>query len=194
MSRWPVQAVPLPPPLPPQPSWFGWNSDIKMLKLHPPLSHQMCSTPPPSPHPELKDRYTYGVYLPFSTWAGWNLRGGILKPYAAHIQFMHIYSPISMTKKPNWAWTVWYQMNPKPGGYINWRCRAARSRIWLLRLPIGERESIRHATAIVGSSGPSIRKNKRLWGWLKNCLVHRLLAGGVPSPGVVVVEGVTEDK
>ncbi len=42
--------------------------------------------------------------------------------------------------------------NPKPGGYINWHCRAAGSRIWLLRRPIGEEEVIRHATAVVGSS------------------------------------------
>ncbi len=42
--------------------------------------------------------------------------------------------------------------NPKPGGYINWRCRAARSHIWLLRRPIREREALRHAAAGVGTS------------------------------------------
>jgi hypothetical protein len=35
--------------------------------------------------------------------------------------------------------------NPKPCGYINLRCRAARSHILLLRRPIGEREALRHA-------------------------------------------------
>ncbi len=49
--------------------------------------------------------------------------------------------------------------NPKPGGYINWHCRAARSHIWLLRRPIGEREARRHAAAIVGSSAPTLRKS-----------------------------------
>jgi hypothetical protein len=34
----------------------------------------------------------------------------------------------------------------------NWRCRAARSRIWLLRRPIGEREALRHTAVVVGSS------------------------------------------
>jgi hypothetical protein len=43
--------------------------------------------------------------------------------------------------------------------HINWRCRAARSYIWLLRQPIGEREALRHATATVGSSRPTLRKS-----------------------------------
>ncbi len=47
---------------------------------------------------------------------------------------------------------------PKPGGYINWRFGMARSRIWLLRRPIGERESLHHVAAVVGSSA-SLRKS-----------------------------------
>jgi hypothetical protein len=83
-------------------------------------------------------------------------------------------------------------VNPKLGRYINWRCpRAARSHIWLLRQPIGEREVLRHASAIVGSSRPTLRKSWRPWGRLQNCLVRQLLAGEVPGPGVVV-EGVLE--
>ncbi len=37
-----------------------------------------------------------------------------------------------------------------------------------------------------GSSGPTLRKSQRPCGRLQNCLTRRLLAGGVPSPGVVV--------
>ncbi len=37
-----------------------------------------------------------------------------------------------------------------------------------------------------GSSGPTLRKSQRPRGWPQNCLVRRLLAGGVPGPGVVV--------
>ncbi len=56
--------------------------------------------------------------------------------------------------------TVSYSnLNPKPCGYINLRCRAAWSHIWLLRRPIGEREALRHALAAVSSSGPTLRKS-----------------------------------
>jgi hypothetical protein len=47
-------------------------------------------------------------------------------------------------------------INPNPGSYINWCCCVARSHIWLLRRPIGEREALRHAAAIVRSSGPTV--------------------------------------
>ncbi len=50
-----------------------------------------------------------------------------------------------------WATTGKYT-NPQLGGYINGHCHAARSRMWLLRQPIGERKSLRHANAVVGSS------------------------------------------
>ncbi len=36
------------------------------------------------------------------------------------------------------------------------------------------------------SSGPTLRKSQRPCGLLQNCLAGRLLAGGVPGPGVVV--------
>jgi hypothetical protein len=49
--------------------------------------------------------------------------------------------------------------NPKPCGYINLSCQVARSHICLLRRPIGEREALRHALAVVGSSGPTLRKS-----------------------------------
>jgi hypothetical protein len=51
------------------------------------------------------------------------------------------------------------RVNPKLCGYINLCCRAARSHIWLLRRPREEREGPRHATAVVGSSGPTLRKS-----------------------------------
>jgi hypothetical protein len=70
----------------------------------------------------------------------------------------------------SWKWI--------PGGCINWRCRAARSRIWPLRRPIGENEALRHATVVVGSSAPTLRKSLRPWGQLRNCLLRQLLAGG----------------
>ncbi len=79
--------------------------------------------------------------------------------------------------------------NPNSDGYINWHCHAARSNIWPPRRPIREREDSRHSAAIVASFAPSIRKSLKRWGLLKNCLVCRLLAGGVPRQGVVV-EGV----
>jgi hypothetical protein len=44
-------------------------------------------------------------------------------------------------------------LNPKPGGYINWRCHAARSHIWLLRRPIGEKEALRHAPPLSEAPG-----------------------------------------
>jgi hypothetical protein len=75
--------------------------------------------------------------------------------------------------------------NPNPDGYINWCCHVARSNIWPLRWPIGEREALHHATVIVGSSAPSLRKSYRHWGQLKNCLVCQLLARGVPGQGIV---------
>ncbi len=53
---------------------------------------------------------------------------------------------------------IWY-LNPNPGGYINWRCRAARSHIWPPRQPTGEREALHHAAAVVGSMAPSLRKS-----------------------------------
>ncbi len=57
------------------------------------------------------------------------------------------YSPRAVT------WPVWWKIfNPNPGGYINWRCPAARSHIWPPRRPIGEMEALRHAAAIVKSS------------------------------------------
>jgi hypothetical protein len=74
-------------------------------------------------------------------------------------------------------------LNPKPCGYLNLHCRADRSHIWLLRWPIGEREALRHAPAVVGSSGPTLRKSKRPCRRLQNCLVRRLLVGGVPRLG-----------
>ncbi len=37
-----------------------------------------------------------------------------------------------------------------------------------------------------GSSGPTLRKSQRPCGRLQNCSARRLLAGGVPGPGVVV--------
>ncbi len=37
-----------------------------------------------------------------------------------------------------------------------------------------------------GSSGPTLRKIQRRCGQLQNCLARRILAGGVPGPGVVV--------
>ncbi len=37
-----------------------------------------------------------------------------------------------------------------------------------------------------GSSGPTLRKSQRPCRRLQNCLARRLLAGGVPGPGVVV--------
>ncbi len=37
-----------------------------------------------------------------------------------------------------------------------------------------------------GSSGPTLRKSQRPCGQLQNCLARRLLAGGVPGPGLVV--------
>ncbi len=36
------------------------------------------------------------------------------------------------------------------------------------------------------SSGPTLRKSQRSCGLFQNCLERRLLAGGVPGPGVVV--------
>ncbi len=36
------------------------------------------------------------------------------------------------------------------------------------------------------SSRPTLRKSQRLCWRFQNCLAHRLLAGGVPGPGVVV--------
>ncbi len=36
------------------------------------------------------------------------------------------------------------------------------------------------------SSGPTLRKSQRPCGRFQNCLARRLLAGGVPGPGVVV--------
>ncbi len=50
-------------------------------------------------------------------------------------------------------------INPNLGSYINWHCHAARSCIWLLRRTIGERKTLHHATAVVGSSVPSLRKS-----------------------------------
>ncbi len=49
-----------------------------------------------------------------------------------------------------------------------------------------------HTTAVVISSAPLLRKSYRLHRRLKNCLVRRLLAGGVPTQGVV--KGVKEVK
>jgi hypothetical protein len=77
-------------------------------------------------------------------------------------------------------------INPNP--HINWRCHAARSDIWPPRQPIGEREALRHAAAIVGSSMRSLRKSQRPWGRLRNYLVHWLLASAVPRQGSVVEE------
>ncbi len=37
-----------------------------------------------------------------------------------------------------------------------------------------------------GSSGPTLRKSQRPCGRTQNCLVRRLLAGGVSGPGVVL--------
>ncbi len=51
------------------------------------------------------------------------------------------------------------KLNPKPCGYINLHCCADRSHIWLHRQPIGEREALRHAPAVVGSSEPTLRKS-----------------------------------
>jgi hypothetical protein len=48
------------------------------------------------------------------------------------------------------------------GDLINWCCCAARSCIYLFSRPIGERESLRHAVAIVWSSAPSLRKKELL--------------------------------
>ncbi len=53
---------------------------------------------------------------------------------------------------------LWFGLNPKPCGYINFRCPAAWSYIWLLRRPIGEREALGHAPAVVRSSRPTLRK------------------------------------
>jgi hypothetical protein len=100
-----------------------------------------------------------------------------------------------------WTWNTFkfhatcylLTFNPNPGGYINWCCHVARSNIWPLRRPIGEREALRHATVIVGSSAPSLRQCYRQWGQLKNCLVCQLLTGGVPGQGVVE-EGVKESN
>ncbi len=39
------------------------------------------------------------------------------------------------------------------------------------RRPIGEREAIRHAAAVVGSSGPTLRKSQRPCGRLQNCML-----------------------
>ncbi len=61
--------------------------------------------------------------------------------------------------------------------------------MWPPRRPIGDREALHHAGAVVRNSVPSLRKSKRPWGRLKNCLVCWLLAGGVPGQGVMV-EGV----
>ncbi len=46
--------------------------------------------------------------------------------------------------------------NPKPCGYMKLSCSAAWSHIWLLWRPIGEREALRHALAVVSSSGPTV--------------------------------------
>ncbi len=73
------------------------------------------------------------------------------------------------------------------------RSHAAGNHTWLPRQPIGEREALRHAAAVVGSSAPSLRKSQRPWREFRNCLVRRLLVGGVPGQGVVV-EGVKGGK
>jgi hypothetical protein len=70
-------------------------------------------------------------------------------------------------------------INPKPCGYINLCWCADR----LLRRPIGEREALHHALAVVGSSRSTLRKSYRPCRRLQNCLVRRLLAGGVPGLG-----------
>jgi hypothetical protein len=49
-----------------------------------------------------------------------------------------------------------------------------------------------HTAAVVISSAPLLRKSYRLHRRLKNCLVRRLLVGGVPA--LEVVEGVKEVK
>ncbi len=54
----------------------------------------------------------------------------------------------------------YYQVNPNPGGFINVRFRLARSHIWPPRQPIEEREALRHAAAVVGSSAPSLRNRR----------------------------------
>ncbi len=68
--------------------------------------------------------------------------------------------------------TIFHHFNPNLGGYINWRFPVAKSHIISPRRPIGEREALCHATAVVGSSAPLLRKSQRPWGRLKNCLVR----------------------
>jgi hypothetical protein len=82
--------------------------------------------------------------------------------------------------------------NPKLGGYINWRCCAARSRIW--PGDQGEREALRHAVAVIRSSNIYIHNriyniyyliyiysiNIYVYIYIY-CFVRWLLAGGVPA-------------
>ncbi len=57
--------------------------------------------------------------------------------------------------------SLWCPFNPIPDGDKKVRIHEARSHIWLPRQPMGERESWRHAVAVVRSSAPSLRRSLR---------------------------------
>ncbi len=89
-----------------------------------------------------------------------------LKTTSAHRNYFwsstDMIDPSSLCKQcyqQNSCTAVVREINPKPCGYINFCCRAARSHIWLCRRPIGKREALRHAPAVVGSSRPTLRKS-----------------------------------
>jgi hypothetical protein len=71
---------------------------------------------------------------------------------------------------------------PKPDSYINCCCCVARSRISLLTRPIGGREALRHATAVVRSSMPSLRKIETVRS-AQELLGAPTIGGGVPVRG-----------
>jgi hypothetical protein len=80
-------------------------------------------------------------------------------------------------------------LNPKPCCHINLRCRVAKSHIWLLRWPIGEREVLCHAPAAVGAPDLHLeRARDRVGGsrtawcanyWWGECPVRRGGRGGL---------------
>ncbi len=114
------------------------------------MSNGICSLPQGQPTPSQSDvSWTVAVWWGAGGW-GWRWLS------VWHTLKNGKSCPSTLKWISFWAWRLLY---PNPDGYK--KCVAVRlgSHIWLPRRSIGEREDWHHASAVVASFSPSLRKS-----------------------------------